>query len=370
MLAMCGAPAASAAPRPMTDPTGLHEVRMGVAWWTAHTVYGCPDGVSASVAPDRELHDELGTSEDVEGLATVLAPQVGGGEFVIARSIADIYRTNRAFEELDRTCRRRRQQLYCSDLLTLRAMREAEEDRCSIIRHEPRAVDEGARAVHLPSRREGRLMAGAKIVWTRWPGIGRRGDRWVYEWTDATGKRRRGTADTREQASTLKAEREAEAARGEFGEAGPRSRLTLAGYALDLFGADLDRDDDAKPARGRYQGRKGAVRESTRADYRRDLERYWLPALGRRPLAKVTTPDLGRVVANLAARNGDDYLADRTIRRVFAPLGALMATAAEEGAIASNPARDVRLPSGRDALRRFDETPTMVTTRRPGRHGR
>lgn len=135
-VALLVAPAASATPRPMTDPIAMHEVRMGVAWWTAHGVYGCPDGVTASVAPDRELRAELDTREDVEALATVLAPHVGGCEFVVARSIADIYRTYRSFEELDRTCRRRREQFYCSDRVTVRTMRDAQTDRCSIVRHE------------------------------------------------------------------------------------------------------------------------------------------------------------------------------------------------------------------------------------------
>ena len=44
------------------------------------------------------------------------------------------------------------------------------------------------------ARTEGRLMAGAKLVKTRWPGIYKRGDRFAYEWTDAEGKRRRGSA--------------------------------------------------------------------------------------------------------------------------------------------------------------------------------
>jgi hypothetical protein len=142
-------------------------------------------------------------------------------------------------------------------------------------------------------------MAGAKLEKTRWPGIYRRGTRWVYAWTDATGNARRGTADTREEASRLKAEEEQRA-------------------------------------------------------IRRDIERYWLPPLGRRPLADITTPALGRVIGDLAARDGDSYLADRTLRRLFAPMAALMATAVDEGFIPHNPARDVTLPSGRDALRRFD----------------
>ena len=94
-------------------------------------------------------------------------------------------------------------------------------------------------------------MAGAKLERTRWPGIYRRGTRFAYEWTDAAGKRRRASARTREEASTRKAEEEAKAARGEFGEAGPRVRLTLAAYALDLFGADLEREPGATPALGR-----------------------------------------------------------------------------------------------------------------------
>src|SRR5215207_4021536 len=197
-------------------------------------------------------------------------------------------------------------------------------------------------------------MAGAKLERTRWPGIYRRGDRWAYEWTDAAGKRRRTSADSREDASARKADEEAKAARGDLPESGGRSRATLAGYALDLFGADVGRQPTEKPASGRYAGRRGAIRDSTLAEYRRDLERYWLPVLGSRPLAKIRTPDVARAVATLAARDDDEYLADRTIRRLFAPLGALFATAVQEGVIGSNPCRDVSLPSGRDALRTFD----------------
>ena len=138
------------------------------------------------------------------------------------------------------------------------------------------------------------------------------------------------------------------------GRRGQRSRLTVAGYALDLFGADVDRASGASPLRGRYQGRKGAIRDATRDDYRRDLERHVLPVIGNKPIGKLGAPDLARLAATLAERDGD-YLADRTIRRIFAPVSAMLATAVEEGVIRHNPARDVRLPSGRDALRRFDE---------------
>jgi hypothetical protein len=209
-------------------------------------------------------------------------------------------------------------------------------------------------------------MAGAKLEKTRWPGIYRRGSKFAYEWTDAQGKRRRGTADTREEASRLKGEKEAEAARGDLGNSGPRGRLTFAAYALDLYGASLERKGEA-PARGRYMGRRGAIRDSTRNDYRQQIERYWLPALGARALGKITPPELSRVLSDLAARDGDRYLADSSLRRIFAPAGALLATAAEEGLIAHNPARDVRVPSGRDALRKFDQDADDGDDPLPGR---
>jgi len=104
--------------------------------------------------------------------------------------------------------------------------------------------------------------------------------------------------------------------------------------------------------RGRYTGRRGAIRDATLKDYRGHMERTWLHLLGSRPLARLTTLDLRRAIDQLAQR--DDYLADASIRRMFVPLAALLSTATREGVIASNPARDVDLPSGRDALRRFD----------------
>ena len=198
-------------------------------------------------------------------------------------------------------------------------------------------------------------MAGAKLERTRWPGIYRRGPKWVYDYTDAQGKRRRGTADSREAASTHKAAEEERARRGLTSDAGAHGRLTVAAYALELYGADLDRAKDAKPLSGRYAGRRGAVRDSTRADYRRDVERYLLPELGRKRIAQVSPADLARLVAGLAARDDEHYRADQTIRRIYAPIAAMFAQAVEEGVIAHNPARDVRLPSGRDRLRRFDE---------------
>jgi integrase len=106
---------------------------------------------------------------------------------------------------------------------------------------------------------------------------------------------------------------------------------------------------------GRYQGRRGAVRDATRADYRRCIEAYWNPLLGPKRLATITAPDFARALAELAARDGNAYIADATLRRIYAPLSSLMAVATEEGVIRHNVCRDVSVPSGRDRLQ-FDDT--------------
>lgn len=195
-------------------------------------------------------------------------------------------------------------------------------------------------------------MAGAKLVTTRYPGVYRRGEGYSYEWTNAARKRQRGSADTLDEARTAKADREREAREGTPPPA-VLGRLTLARYARELYGAEVDRPADREPLRGRYVGRRGAVRDRTREQYRVYVERYWLPQIGGRPLESLTAADVRRVIDQIVARDGKDYLADGSIRRLFAPMSALLATAAEEGLIPGNVARDVSLPSGRDRLRKF-----------------
>jgi hypothetical protein len=100
-------------------------------------------------------------------------------------------------------------------------------------------------------------MAGAKLQKTRWPGIYRRGDRYAYEWTDAQGKRRRGSARTIEEARTAKSEHEQDARHG----GGPDDgRPTLSEYAREW----VERDHG--------HGRRG-FRENTRGEYRRGRSR-------------------------------------------------------------------------------------------------
>src|SRR5215207_4462610 len=72
---------------------------------------------------------------------------------------------------------------------------------------------------------------------------------------DAHGKRRRGSADSRESASARKAAEEARASLGEHDGQPSRAKATLADYARELLGADADRPAGERPLRGRYQGR-------------------------------------------------------------------------------------------------------------------
>jgi integrase len=192
-----------------------------------------------------------------------------------------------------------------------------------------------------------------KMQRTKLPGVYRRGDRYAVTWRDASGKQRWGSSRTFDEARALKAEKERAARLGER-HVPTSEQPTLADYARELFGCDPSRPPGAPPEKGRYAGRHGAVRDATGADYRRDMEVYWLPLLGRKRMPAISAPDVARALAKLAARDGDEYLADRSLKRLFAPFSALMATAVEEGVIPHNPARDVSVPSGRDRLRRFE----------------
>src|SRR4051794_34232876 len=103
-------------------------------------------------------------------------------------------------------------------------------------------------------------MAGAKLEKTQHSGIfkrnGARGTRYVVTYRDASGKLRKETTRTLEEARALKRRREG-------GETHAAGRLTFAEYARDWL-------------------RRHPARESTRADYARHLERWIIPFIGER----------------------------------------------------------------------------------------
>lgn len=153
----------------------------------------------------------------------------------------------------------------------------------------------------------------------------------------------------------MKRARETDHDRGEFQ---AESRIPFADYAREWV------------ERYHGTGRRG-FREDTRADYRRDLERYVIPyidGLGR-SVSEVSPRDVANFVGwlcdskaqgeRLAAEKDTREakpveLADATVRRILSPLRACLATAVRENIIRHNPTAGAALPI-RDAQRVADE---------------
>lgn len=178
----------------------------------------------------------------------------------------------------------------------------------------------------------------AKLEKTRHPGIYRRGSRYVVTFRDATGKQRKESARTLDDARLLKAKRTSQVADGEHN---PDGSLTFREYAEEWV--------------ERYQGKgKRGFREHTRADYRRDLTRHAIPFFKGMKLRQIKTPHVSKFVAHLCDEEAQGrYLADGTVHRIFVPLQSMMATAVSEGVIPSNPCREVSLPA-RDEQRAIE----------------
>lgn len=156
------------------------------------------------------------------------------------------------------------------------------------------------------------------------PGIYRRGGRYVVMYRDRQGQQRKRSARTLAEARVLKATITADVVRGEHA-SGPR--LTFAAYADEWIEG--------------YAGRTSrGLREATRRDYRRSLERDALPFFGRMKMSEIEPRDVKRYAAQVAGRG----VSRNTVRLALAPVRALFATAVEDGVIRSNPASGVRLP--------------------------
>lgn len=159
----------------------------------------------------------------------------------------------------------------------------------------------------------------AKMQRTRYPGIFKRGGRFVVVW------RHRGTQH-KESFRTLTEAREAHGKRRQAGERRAYTRARFDEYAeqwLDSY--------TGRTARG--------LSDSTRSDYRRSIEAYAIPFFDRYRLAEIEPPDVRRFVLSLE-RHG---LKASSIRKNLAPVKALFATAYEDGAIGANPTQGFRV---------------------------
>jgi integrase len=91
---------------------------------------------------------------------------------------------------------------------------------------------------------------------------------------------------------------------------------------------------------GTYAGRTSkGVRETTIADYRRNLEADAIPILGRKRLGAITAKDIRDLLTRVESRG----VSTNTVRLALAPVRALFATALEEGLIERNPTAGVRI---------------------------
>jgi integrase len=205
----------------------------------------------------------------------------------------------------------------------------------------------------------------AKLEKTRTPGIFKRGDRYAVIYRDAAGQQRQESARTLDSARALRARRVASV---DDGSHQPQTRERFADFAAAWV--------------ERYQGngRRGFT-EDTRDEYRRDLERYATPILGRLRLEQITPRHIAEFVAWLCDKDAQGrrdaeehrvakaaklkvppsslplvveplYLADATVRRILSPARACLRTATAEGLIRHNPTVGAALPA-RDEQRRI-----------------
>ena len=168
-------------------------------------------------------------------------------------------------------------------------------------------------------------MSAKRVPVKNHPGIYKRGSRYSFTYTDATGAQRYGSAATLAEARTAKAAMRTDVARGEFRSP---SRLTVAEYAGQFLGS--------------YVGRSGdGVNRDTLADYGKQLHRFCEYA-GRLRMSEVTP----QVVRDYAAREARSGLARNTVRLRLAPVRIMFRQAVEDGVLMFNPAQ-VRLVVGK-----------------------
>jgi integrase len=144
------------------------------------------------------------------------------------------------------------------------------------------------------------------------PGIWRRGNRYVVKYTDR-GKPRKKYLRTLTEAKKFKATAAA-------GDARPTSARSFQSYAPEWV----------QTYRGR--SRKG-VSEETRESYAYALTAYAIPYFRTTRLDHIDAPRLRRFIGHLEKKG----LAPGTIRRYYAPVRALLATAYEDGLINQQP---------------------------------
>ena len=164
------------------------------------------------------------------------------------------------------------------------------------------------------------------------PGVYKRGNRYVVKY-GYRGTERKKSLRTLTEAVAFKAKAAA-------GEARPTSAISFKKYATEWATA--------------YTGRTAnGLSDGTRESYADAITRVAIPYFGTLRLDHIDAPKLRAYIAHLAAlrkRDGKGNLYDDgrtispdTVRRYYAPVRALLATAYDDGLLPANPAQGVRV---------------------------
>jgi integrase len=166
---------------------------------------------------------------------------------------------------------------------------------------------------------------------TTTPGIYKRGSRYVVVWQHR-GRQHKSSHRTLAEAREAKGQRQA-------GERTPATRQSFEEYAREWLAG--------------YAGRTGrGFTEGSRRDYERALEQHALPFFRGWRLADIEPRDVRAFAKHLEEQG----LAPSSVVKNLVPLKALLATAAEDGALRTNPAAGLRV-NGRRA--EGDEEPEV-----------
>jgi integrase len=162
---------------------------------------------------------------------------------------------------------------------------------------------------------------------TRYPGIYRRGGRYVVKQRDGEGRMVSRSAATVGEARAIQAELRETQSEGQ-----PVARpTTFAAFADEWITT--------------YAGRTGrGFRETTREGYRAMVDNHAKPFFGKMQLAQIQPRDVKAFAAALTAKG----LSPASVSRYMAPVKAMLATAFEDGVIRVNPATNVRTAMPRE----------------------
>jgi integrase len=160
----------------------------------------------------------------------------------------------------------------------------------------------------------------SKLEKTRYPGIYKRGSRYIITW-EYRGQQRKESFATITEAREAKGNRTA-------GERRPRSRVRFGDYFDEWIES--------------YAGRTSrGFSETTRPEYRRPITTHAVPRWKTWKLAEIEPAD----VRDLFGQMRRDYCSTSQIKKLRAALSVMFATAVEDGALRSNPVLGVRIPA-------------------------